>query len=109
MRKQRMKSCIIVVIGLFFRFFSRLFSMADDIYVVEKILNKRILENGEIEYFLKWFGYDENDATWEPEENVFCKDLIQLYERSVHFNENNVSQMKLLFYFFALNYLYVVG
>ncbi|CAF1297924.1 unnamed protein product [Adineta ricciae] len=57
--------------------------MADDIYVVEKILNKRVLENGEIEYFLKWFGYDEDDATWEPEENVFCKDLIKLYERSV--------------------------
>jgi chromobox protein 1 len=54
--------------------------MADDIYVVEKILDKRILENGQIEYFLKWFGYDEDDATWEPEENVFCKDLIEQYE-----------------------------
>jgi hypothetical protein len=54
--------------------------MADDIYVVEKILDKRILENGQIEYFLKWFGYDEEDATWEPEENVFCKDLIEQYE-----------------------------
>jgi len=54
--------------------------MADDIYVVEKILNKRIIENGQIEYFLKWFGYDEEDATWEPEENVFCKDLIEQYE-----------------------------
>jgi chromobox protein 1 len=57
--------------------------MADDIYIVEKILNKRILDNGEIEYFLKWFGYDEDDATWEPEENVFCKDLIQLYETNL--------------------------
>ncbi|UJR32070.1 hypothetical protein I4U23_019538 [Adineta vaga] len=57
--------------------------MADDIYVVERILNKRILENGEIEYFLKWFGYDEDDATWEPEENVFCKDLIKLFERTI--------------------------
>ena len=57
--------------------------MADDIYIVERILNKRILDNGEIEYFLKWFGYDEDDATWEPEENVFCKILIQLYEKNV--------------------------
>jgi chromobox protein 1 len=57
--------------------------MADDIYIVERILNKRILDNGEIEYFLKWFGYDEDDATWEPEENVFCKDLIQLYEKNL--------------------------
>ena len=69
------------------------FSMADDIYVVERILNKRVLDNGEIEYFLKWFGYDEDDATWEPEENVFCKDLIKLYERSVNCNENLVSRM----------------
>jgi chromobox protein 1 len=57
--------------------------MADDIYVVEKILNKRFLENGEMEYFLKWFGYEEDEATWEPEENVFCKDLIRLYEQNI--------------------------
>jgi len=56
--------------------------MGDDIYVVEKILDKRIDENGQTEYFLKWFGYDDDDATWEPEENVFCKDLIELYERN---------------------------
>jgi len=59
--------------------------MDDDIYVVEKILDKRILENGQVEYFLKWFGYEDDDATWEPEENVFCKDLIQLFERSDEF------------------------
>ena len=58
--------------------------MDEDIYVVEKILNKRILDNGEIEYYLKWFGYDEIDSTWEPEENVFCKDLIDLYEKKVN-------------------------
>ena len=57
--------------------------MADDIYVVEKILGKRVLESGEVEYFLKWLGYDEDDATWEPEDNVFCKDLILLYERGI--------------------------
>lgn len=58
--------------------------MDEDIYVVEKILNKRVADNGETEYYLKWFGYDELDATWEPEENVFCKDLIALYEKNVH-------------------------
>jgi hypothetical protein len=66
--------------------------MGDDIYVVEKILNKRILENGEIEYYLKWFGYEEDDATWEPEENVFCKDLIQVYEKNVNLNKFIVSR-----------------
>jgi hypothetical protein len=62
--------------------------MADDIYVVEKILGKRVLESGEVEYFLKWLGYDEDDATWEPEENVFCKDLILLYERGITVSES---------------------
>ena len=61
--------------------------MSDDIYVVEKILDKRILENDQVEYFLKWFGYDEEDATWEPEENVFCKDLIKQYESNRKFTE----------------------
>ncbi|CAF1030548.1 unnamed protein product [Adineta ricciae] len=54
--------------------------MADDIYVVEKIVSRRVTESGQVEYFLKWFGFDEDDATWEPEENVFCKDLIEQYE-----------------------------
>jgi chromobox protein 1 len=62
--------------------------MADDIYVVEKILDKRILDNGQAEYFLKWFGYTEEDATWEPEENVFCKDLIEQYELKNKFGES---------------------
>lgn len=53
--------------------------MSDDIYVVEKILNRRKTDDGKVEYLLKWFGYDESEATWEPEENVFCKDLIQYY------------------------------
>lgn len=68
--------------------------MDDDIYVVERILNKRVLESGEIEYYLKWFGYSEDEATWEPEENVFCKDLIALYEKSVNNNDNIVSENK---------------
>lgn len=75
---------------LCFRFSFR--PMADDIYVVEKILNRRTVDNGQVEYFLKWFGYDEDDATWEPEENVFCKDLIEQYERqrTVHALEHDV-------------------
>ncbi|CAF3716129.1 unnamed protein product [Rotaria sp. Silwood1] len=66
--------------------------MADDIYVVEKILDKKILDNGQIIYLLKWFGYNEEDATWEPEENIFCKDLIDQYDYHRKFEdteENN--------------------
>lgn len=66
--------------------------MADDIYVVERILDKRIIDNDQVEYFLKWFGYDEEDATWEPEENVFCKDLIEQYECNRRLEENRVRE-----------------
>lgn len=67
--------------------------MADDIYVVEKILDRRQLDNGQVEYLIKWFGYDRVDATWEPEENVFCKDLIDQYEYQKQYRE---IQMKLV-------------
>lgn len=71
--------------------------MSDDIFVVEKILDKRRSESGENEFLIKWFGYDEQDASWEPEENVFCKDLILIFERSEDFvvrRERETNSMK---------------
>ena len=76
--------------------------MDEDIYVVERILDKRVLENGEIEYLLKWFGYDEDEATWEPEENVFCKDLIELYERSINMSKYIVSKNEKIAFFLLI-------
>jgi chromobox protein 1 len=57
-----------------------------------------------VEYFLKWFGYDEDDATWEPEENVFCKDLIEQYESNKKLQENAVSRISFeMFYSIYFN------
>ncbi|CAF1340324.1 unnamed protein product, partial [Didymodactylos carnosus] len=58
----------------------RQFRAMADIYVVERILDKRIIDD-QIHYYLKWFGFGDDECTWEPEENVFCTDLVKDFER----------------------------
>ncbi|KAF2713951.1 hypothetical protein K504DRAFT_462414 [Pleomassaria siparia CBS 279.74] len=44
---------------------------APDEYVVEKIMSHRFTKEGEIEYNVKWAGYEKkSDRTWEPEDNL---------------------------------------
>uniref|UniRef100_A0AC34F1I7 Chromo domain-containing protein n=1 Tax=Panagrolaimus sp. ES5 TaxID=591445 RepID=A0AC34F1I7_9BILA len=49
-------------------------------FFVEKILNKRVNADNEIEYFIKWKGFNDDWNTWEPAGNCNCKALIDAYD-----------------------------
>jgi len=50
-------------------------------FEVEEILDVRKYY-GKIQYLIKWKGYQLSDASWEPESNLNCPELIK------KFNEN---------------------
>ena len=35
---------------------------------------------GKMQYKVKWLGYPEDQSTWEPEENILDKSLIEYFE-----------------------------
>lgn len=54
-----------------------------EVYVVERVVDKRVTDDGKIEYLLKWQGYSESENTWEPVEHLNCKKLIEKFEQSL--------------------------
>jgi len=61
----------------------------EEVYVVESILDKRV-RRGEIEYLIKWKGYDNpEDNTWEPKGNCHCPDLIEDFEAKLKLKEKD--------------------
>lgn len=54
--------------------------LGKDVYQMDRILDKQII-NGRTEYLVKWFGYSDHFNSWQPEENIIYKKMIQDYER----------------------------
>ena len=51
-----------------------------DVFEVQRILNVRTVQRGTMqrqEYLVLWRGYQPSDATWEPEENLKCPQLLK--------------------------------
>ncbi len=56
--------------------------MSEEEYVVEKIVDKRTLKNGIVEYKVKWEGYSEEECTWEPLSNLeHLSEMIEEFEK----------------------------
>ena len=51
------------------------------IFNAEKLLKRR-KKNSKIQYLVKWANYPESQSTWEPEDNILDKRLIQNFEKS---------------------------
>ena len=63
------------------------------IYAAEKIVKKR-KRKGKMQYKVKWLFYPEDQSTWEPEENILGKGLIEHFENGKsEISENLVCSM----------------
>ncbi|XP_058828353.1 heterochromatin protein 1-like [Topomyia yanbarensis] len=49
-------------------------------YVVEQIIDKRV-RRGKAQYLIKWKDCDPSENTWEPEDNLNCGDLLELFQQ----------------------------
>ena len=58
----------------------------DNEFEVEAILAREPFGRGERKswkYLIKWKGYDESHNTWEPEENLYCGDLLYDFKKKM--------------------------
>lgn len=46
---------------------------------MERILEVHFKKSGKREFLVSWKGYPASENSWEPEENMDCKDLIEKF------------------------------
>ncbi|XP_031639972.1 chromobox protein homolog 1-like [Contarinia nasturtii] len=56
--------------------------MSGAIYEVESIIDNKV-EKGKEKFRVKWKGFSEKHATWEPIENLFgCLEMVEEYQKN---------------------------
>lgn len=63
-------------------------------YEVERIIDVYMHRNNKREFLIRWKGYSSNADSWEPEENLDCKDLIEKFMEKVE-QVKNLNQKEL--------------
>ncbi|ENN77098.1 hypothetical protein D910_10208 [Dendroctonus ponderosae] len=51
----------------------------NDDFEVDRIIDVYFHKNGKRDFLVSWKGYPASDNSWEPEDNMDCKDLIAKY------------------------------
>uniref|UniRef100_A0A1A7WQF8 Chromobox homolog 7 n=1 Tax=Iconisemion striatum TaxID=60296 RepID=A0A1A7WQF8_9TELE len=54
-------------------------AIGEQVFAVESIVKKRV-RKGNVEYLLKWKGWPPKYSTWEPEEHILDRRLVQAFE-----------------------------
>lgn len=52
----------------------------EEVFVVEKILDRYKDSEGGLFYLIKWLNYPDEDNTWEPEANLSCPEKVTEFE-----------------------------
>ncbi|XP_054763412.1 chromobox protein homolog 8-like [Lytechinus pictus] len=54
--------------------------IGERVYAAESLLNRRI-RRGKAEYLVKWKGWSIKYSTWEPEDNIIDKRLLESFKK----------------------------
>ena len=56
-------------------------TLGEDVYAAEKILKSRSRQV-KLQYLVKWTNYPVSQSTWEPEENLLDKRLLEEFHNN---------------------------
>lgn len=51
---------------------------------MEKILDVDYAKNGSRKFYIRWKGYSSKCDSWEPEANLNCSDLIEIFMNKIN-------------------------